>query len=385
MAPRKSSDPLIGMVVGEKYEVIERIGTGAMGSIYKAEHKSLQKTVALKVLHKHLVSEESHVKRFHREARAASRLNHPNCITVLDFGQTKDGWSYIAMEYLPGRDLSRISFEDGPMDPVRVVHIGAQVCDALDEAHAQGVIHRDMKPENVMVERLRSDPDFVKVLDFGIAKIRDIQGSEGSSFKTATGMVFGTPEYMSPEQIRGDDLDGRSDLYSLGVVLYQLVSGNLPFTGDSVLEVATAHLTKPAIPLTEVRPDVPRGLSIAISCLMEKKRDKRYANAAEAKYALQAAVSSVAVAPETVRDVSSEVTGTPANQGAGKALDKKAPAPKNSGPTSMSEEKTALSMQTDDVFQSVMSRSSGGRRIFWFLLGTAALAAIGTIVWMLTQ
>jgi len=200
---RKAQDPIIGATIDGKYLVKERIGSGAMGSIYTAEQKALSKVVVLKVLHKHLVREEAHVKRFHREARAASRLNHPNCITVLDFGQTADGYSYIAMEYLSGRDLCRILFEDGPLPPRRAVHIVSQVLDALDEAHSKGVIHRDLKPENVMVEKLRSEPDFVKVLDFGIAKIRDFTGRDESSFKTATGMVFGTPEYMSPEQIRG--------------------------------------------------------------------------------------------------------------------------------------------------------------------------------------
>ena len=284
---RRPTDPLIGRLLDGKYAVQERIGSGAMGNIYKAEHKALSKIVALKVLHKHLVREESHVKRFHREARAASRLNHPNCITVLDFGQTDDGWSYIAMEYLPGRDLCRILFDEGPMAPERAGHVMAQVLDALDEAHAAGVIHRDLKPENVMIEKLRSDPDFVKVLDFGIAKIRDFTGShEESSFKTATGMVFGTPEYMSPEQIRGEELDGRSDLYSLGVVMYQILTGELPFQGDSVLEVATAHLTKSPRPLLESRPGLPPALGVFVARLMAKKRDDRYASAVDARNAL---------------------------------------------------------------------------------------------------
>jgi len=287
---RRSSDPLIGRVIDGKYAVLERIGSGAMGNIYKAEHKALSKVVALKVLHRHLVREESHVKRFHREARAASRLSHPNCITVLDFGQTEDGWSYIAMEYLPGRDLCRILFEEGPMAPERAAHIIAQVLDALDEAHSNGVIHRDLKPENVMIEKLRSDPDFVKVLDFGIAKIQDFAGHQNSSFKTATGMVFGTPEYMSPEQIRGEDLDGRSDLYSLGVLLYQMLSGALPFQGESVLEVATAHLTQQPPPLREKRPDLAASVCGVVARLMSKKREDRYQNAQEARAALLEAV-----------------------------------------------------------------------------------------------
>jgi serine/threonine-protein kinase len=300
--PKKPTDPLIGRVIDGKYAVQERIGSGAMGNIYKAEHKALSKVVALKVLHKHLVREESHVKRFHREAKAASKLNHPNCITVLDFGQTDDGWSYIAMEYLPGRDLCRILFEEGPLSPARASHVMTQVLDALDEAHAAGVIHRDLKPENVMIEKLRSDPDFVKVLDFGIAKIRDFNGTEQSSFKTATGMVFGTPEYMSPEQIRGEELDGRSDLYSLGVVLYQALCGELPFQGESVLEVATAHLTQAPPPLRGRKPGLPDAICKVVERLMAKKRDDRFPTAAEARDALMASVRS-----ETPREPVQEV------------------------------------------------------------------------------
>jgi serine/threonine-protein kinase len=283
---KKPLDPLVGKVVDNKYVILERIGTGAMGSIYKAEHRALSKQIALKILHRHLLTEESQVKRFHREAKAASRLNHPNAIVMLDFGQTEDGLSYIAMAFLPGKDLCRVLFEDGRLSEDRMVRIATQILDALDEAHAAGVIHRDLKPENIMIEPLRSNPDFVKVLDFGIAKIRDYTGGENSSFKTATGMVFGTPEYMSPEQIRGEELDGRSDLYSLGVLMYQMASGELPFTGDSVLEVATAHLTQPPIPLAEKVPGITPGVAAVIASLMAKKRDDRPANAADARKAL---------------------------------------------------------------------------------------------------
>lgn len=278
----------MGKVVAGKYKILDRLGSGAMGSIYKAEHTALSKPVVIKVLHRHLIADQNHIKRFHREAKAASRLNHPNCISVLDFGQTEDGWLYICMEYVAGKDLCRIIFEEKRLEPRRVIHIASQVLDALDEAHAQGVIHRDLKPENIMIERLRTNPDFVKVLDFGIAKIRDVDGrGDTSGFKTATGMVFGTPEYMSPEQIRGEELDGRSDLYSLGIVMYHMLTGELPFTGDSVLEIATKHLREPPVPLSEKRPDLPRGLCAFVHKLLEKDREKRFRSAAEARAALE--------------------------------------------------------------------------------------------------
>lgn len=302
----RETDPLLGKVIAGKYKVLERIGSGAMGSIYRAEHTALSKPVVIKVLHRHLVSDESHVRRFHREARAASRLNHPNCINVLDFGQSEDGWLYICMEFVAGKDLCRILFEEKRLDPERAVRIASQVLDALDEAHNQGVIHRDLKPENIMVERLRTNPEFVKVLDFGIAKIRDTSGREDpSGFKTATGMVFGTPEFMSPEQIRGEELDGRSDLYSLGIVLYHMLSGELPFTGDSVLEIATKHLVEPPVPLQERRADLPPMLCDVVHRLLEKRREKRYATAAEVKVALLASLSAP---PSPARDISARPT-----------------------------------------------------------------------------
>lgn len=280
-------DPLIGKVIGDKYIVRELIGSGAMGSIYKTEHKDLSRPVALKVLHRHLLTDESQVHRFHREAKAASRLHHPNAIGILDFGRTDEGLFYIAMEYLNGRDLSRIVSKEGAMATDKVIHIARQVLDALDEAHASNVVHRDLKPENIMVESLRSDPVFVKVLDFGIAKIRDTEGGDDASgFKTATGMVFGTPEYMSPEQIRGDELDGRSDLYSLGIVMYQMLTAQMPFGGESVIEIATAHLVNPLPDMRPLRPDLPEQMVRVVEKLIEKKRDNRFQSAGETRNAL---------------------------------------------------------------------------------------------------
>lgn len=284
---RQEKDALVGKRIADRYVVKELLGSGAMGSIYKAEHHGLHKDVVVKVLHPHLTGDISHIKRFHREAKAASRLSHPNCITVIDYGQTSDGHLFIVMEYVPGKDLCRVLFEEGKLEPLRVAEISLQALDALAEAHAQGVIHRDLKPENIMLERLRTGREHVKVLDFGIAKMRDLDGVDPSpGFKTKTGMVFGTPEYMSPEQIRGDELDGRTDLYSLGVVMYHMLTGDIPFTGESVLEVATRQLTEPPKPILEVRPDCPKELAGFVDRMLEKDRDKRFASAQEAREAL---------------------------------------------------------------------------------------------------
>ena len=212
------NDPYIGKTIAEKFFVNALLGKGGMGQVYKATHVQLDRLVALKMLNRSLLSDPSMVQRFHREARAASKLNHPNCINILDFGETEDGALFIAMEYLPGRSLAKLLTDEFPLGELRVVRIVGQILGALAEAHGAGIIHRDLKLSNVMVEARRDEPDFVKVLDFGIAKLSEA----GSSHLTGTGIVCGTPGYMSPEQARGLELDARSDLYAVGVIMYEL-------------------------------------------------------------------------------------------------------------------------------------------------------------------
>ena len=260
---QQDSDEHVGKLIAQKYRVEQLIGEGGMGKVYRANQLALDKPVVLKVLRRSLLSDERTVARFHREAKAASRLNHPNSISVLDFGQSEEGAMYIAMEYVNGRDLQQILAKEWPLQEARVARIMAQVLSALAEAHQAGVIHRDLKPENIMVEPRRGgENDFVKVLDFGIAKIQDSQ-DDGPAL-TRAGFVCGTPEYMSPEQARGAVLDSRSDLYAVGVILYQLLSGVLPFESDSAVGFATKHLTEEPLPPSRKRSDV------RISVAMEK-------------------------------------------------------------------------------------------------------------------
>jgi eukaryotic-like serine/threonine-protein kinase len=243
-----ASDDYIGKTVARKYRVEALIGEGGMGKVYKATQLILEKPVVLKVLRQALLSDERTVARFQREAKAASRLNHANSISILDFGQAEDGAMYIAMEYVSGKDLHHILSREWPLPEARVIRIVSQVLSALSDAHGAGVIHRDLKPENIMVEQRRGEPDFVKVLDFGIAKITDSSGEDGPAL-TRAGFVCGTPEYMSPEQARGATLDHRSDLYAVGVILYQLTTGMLPFDSESAVGFATKHLTEqPPLP-----------------------------------------------------------------------------------------------------------------------------------------
>jgi serine/threonine-protein kinase len=248
-------DELIGKTVATKYLVEQMIGEGGMGKVYKAIQIALDKPVVLKVLRQALLSDERTVKRFQREAKAASRLNHPNSISVLDFGQADDGAMYIAMEYVQGKDLHHILSREWPLPEARVIRLMSQVLSALADAHSAGVIHRDLKPENIMVEQRRGEADFVKVLDFGIAKIVDGSIDDDGPALTRAGFVCGTPEYMSPEQARGAQLDHRSDLYAVGVIIYQLMCGMLPFDSDTAVGFATKHLTEVPLPPTKRRPE----------------------------------------------------------------------------------------------------------------------------------
>ncbi len=266
-----ASDDYIGKTVARKYRVEALIGEGGMGKVYKATQLVLEKPVVLKVLRQALLSDERTVARFQREAKAASRLNHPNSISILDFGQADDGAMYIAMEYVSGKDLHHILSREWPLPEARVIKIVAQVLSALSDAHGAGVIHRDLKPENIMIEQRKSDPDFVKVLDFGIAKITDSSGEDGPAL-TRAGFVCGTPEYMSPEQARGAQLDHRSDLYAVGVILYQLTTGLLPFDSESAVGFATKHLTEqPQLP-SKRRPEA--RISVSMERLIMKTLSK---------------------------------------------------------------------------------------------------------------
>jgi serine/threonine protein kinase len=307
-------DPYIGTLVAGKFRIEKLLGQGGMGKVYLANHQVLEQKVVLKVLL------PDTVKRFQHEGRAASRLRHPNVIQVLDFGAMEDGTLFMAMEYLPGRDLAHLIQTEFPLGDRRIVRIGAQILAALSEAHAQNIIHRDLKPENVMIEQRRGESDFVKVLDFGIAKITDAKTK-----LTAAGLVCGTPEYMSPEQAKGADLDPRSDLYSVGVILYQMVTGLLPFESDTPVGFLMKHLTDTPMPPSQKQPEVevPPELEALIMRALAKNPADRFANAEEMRAELIACVPGDASAsPRTASAPSIAAPATPA-----RSTGKSAPAP----------------------------------------------------------
>jgi len=281
-------DKLIGRVLDGKFRLDSLLGEGAMGRIYLARQLLLDKDVAIKVLHQHLGGEDRVARRFHREAKAASRLSHANSVQILDFGSTDDGVLYIAMEYLDGEDLQIVLDHDHPFSCRRIGNILGQTLRAIDEAHHAGIIHRDLKPENILVQSDRHGHDVVKVCDFGIAKILE---GEGQSI-TVDGFVCGTPQYMAPEQARGEDVDARLDIYAAGVVLYQLLTGVPPFTGETALGIITKHLTDDPVPPRKKRPDlgIPASLEAIALKAMSKNRNDRYASAGLMADALEEAI-----------------------------------------------------------------------------------------------
>ncbi len=272
-------DPYLGQLLDKKYQIDELLGVGGMGRVYKATQLTLDKRVCVKVLRSGMMQDDTLVGRFHREARAASRLNHPNSIAVTDFGQAEeDGSLYMVMEFVPGKDLGKVIRDERPLAEKRIIHIMDQVLSALADAHAAGIIHRDLKPENIMVTDLRGTKDFVKVLDFGIAKIQETSPAEPGL--TQAGMVCGTPEYMSPEQARGEELDARSDVYAAGVILYQMVVGRIPFNAPTAMGIVTKHLTEAPVPPSRVDGiKISPALETAILKAMSKDRAGRPATA----------------------------------------------------------------------------------------------------------
>ena len=288
------SDPLIGSTLPGGYVILELIGVGGMGRVYRAEQTALGRTVAVKIIHPSLLGDESASARFITEARTASLLNHPNSVSVIDFGKTESGQLYLVMEYLRGRDVAHVMYEEGPLPFGRIIDILRQVLAALSEAHHLGIIHRDLKPENIVIEPMRTGGDFVKVVDFGLAKL--LTGKKGPGI-TATGIVCGTPDYMSPEQGRGDPLDPRSDLYAVGVILYQMLTSKLPFEAESPTQVVLMHLTTPAPDPRVTAPDrgIPAALAMVTASALSKKREDRYQDADAFSAALSAVSAQVEV------------------------------------------------------------------------------------------
>ena len=273
---------LSGQVVAERYRVIRRLGEGGMGVVYQAIDERLEKAVAIKVLKEDFSKRQDVVARFTQEAKSAARIKHENVLDVTDYGKTRDGRYYIAMELLVGTDLADVLQRGEEVTVERAVEIGVQICRALAAAHALGVVHRDMKPENVFLLRTSDGRENVKIVDFGIAQMKDPAG-ENTRKLTRTGMIFGTPEYMSPEQASGKQTDNRVDVYATGVILYEMFAGRVPFQGDTFMGVLTQHMFEPPPSIVEVNPatTISAPMAAVIQKALSKDPNQRYASMTE--------------------------------------------------------------------------------------------------------
>lgn len=284
-AEPESDEDLTGAVLSDRYRLVERIGEGGMGTIYRAEHIHMRKTLAVKVLHPALTTVEEVVLRFEREAQAAANIEHPNVCAATDFGRAESGAFYLVMEYLKGRTLGALLAQDGNLALERALKICRQVCLALGRAHELGIVHRDLKPENILLVERDDDEDHVKVLDFGIARVELPECEEGEKVKTLTkaGMVMGTPAYLSPEQAAGAATDHRTDLYSLGVCLFEMIAGRRPFDSPSAIELMRMHVVRPPPRLRSMTltAPIPGRLDRLVDRLLAKEPHERPANAGE--------------------------------------------------------------------------------------------------------
>lgn len=317
----QTPDPLINTLIAGRYRVIKRLGEGGMGEVYLAMHEAIEKKVALKVLRTEYSSKADIVTRFQQEAISASRIKHPNVLEIFDFGQLDNGAFFLAMEFLDGHDLADELQRQIVMQPHDGIRIAMQICRALSAAHSQGVVHRDMKPENVFLQRVADGEEIVKIVDFGIAQLRTTEEAEKQQPTrrrlTKTGMIFGTPEYMSPEQAAGKKADQRVDIYASGIIMYEMFTGAVPFTGETFMAVLAAHLNDQPPPMRMIAPDlsISAELEAVIMRALAKKPDERFQSMAEMAQALLATPEGMGAGPMTRQLSDPNIMGSSYNPG----------------------------------------------------------------------
>jgi serine/threonine protein kinase len=295
----RAQDPFIGRdILDGQFQILQKVGSGGMGAVYKALQPSMNRMVGIKILHPKLANRKDLVSRFRREARAMSHLTHPNTVKVFLYGELDDGSLYIVMEFLEGKNLNQTVRGEGAFPYERALPILIQACGALDEAHKMGIVHRDLKPENVFLCQQGGMKDFAKVLDFGLAKVTEREMRPGSIILTQEGMVFGTPEFMSPEQAQGKVLTPASDIYSLAVILYEVLTTKLPFEAKTAMDYIQAHVNSKPIPIADrITKPFPALLWPVIARALEKEPEARYASAADFASAMQAVLSGATQLP----------------------------------------------------------------------------------------
>ncbi len=291
---RYPHDPLLGRMVKDRFVIVGVLGEGGMGAVYKAIQQPVGRPVALKVINSDL-DDPNISARFFQEARVVSRLSDPSIVTLYDYGEAEDGSLYMVFEFIQGKLLFDMIRQEGPFAPKRAVGLALQILGGLVEAHAMGLVHRDLKPENIMVATNNLGDEKARVLDFGIAKM--VGGAEDSGVRTREGIVLGTPRYMSPEQAQDLPLDGRSDLYSLGVILYELLTGRAPFVDGAAIEILMAHINRPVPPIDPAL-GVPPALARAVLRALSKQPGERFADASSMAQALRAACEGAPAKPD---------------------------------------------------------------------------------------
>jgi len=398
----KGSDLEIGQIVVGKYRLLEVLGEGGMGIVYLAEHELIEKKVALKVLRGEYSAKSELVQRFKQEAISASRIKHPNVLDVFDFGQLENGCFFLAMEYLQGRDLAAELATNTVVEPVLAVRLALQMCRALGAAHSRGVVHRDMKPENVFLHRTEDGDEIVKIVDFGIAQLRgrDDQKQEPAPRRrlTRTGVIFGTPEYMSPEQAAGRSADLRVDIYAVGVILYEMFTGAVPFSGESFMAILSAHLTQPVPPMRSWTPDldISDELEAAVLKALAKNPDERFPSMSEFAQALQqspegrlaAPLAALLPIPKVTHDTFRPARGTAAATAPHFVLgpaERRQPDEELNIPVSIDTEELGLPETSSSTrAEHLPSRAPRGR---WIAASLATLVVLGgaTLVWQRTS
>src|SRR5919205_1214125 len=281
------SRAVVGELIAGRYELEELVGSGGMSSVYRAHDRLLERDVALKILHEQFTRDDDYVERFRREARSVAQLTHPNIVTVIDRGE-QDGRQFIVFEYVDGENLKELVEREGPLPAHEVIELGLQVARGLAFAHENGLVHRDVKPQNVLLD----GDGRAKVTDFGIARSLDVQGV------TQSGTVLGTSNYIAPEQARGEPVDQTTDVYSLGVVLFELLTGEVPFPGESFVAVAMQHVSEPPPSVLEVRPDVPVRVARAVDRALEKNPAERFLTMDAFAAELQACLAELGSVPD---------------------------------------------------------------------------------------
>jgi serine/threonine-protein kinase len=376
-----------GTVLMDRYRVISKLGEGGMGTVYIAEHLAIRKRFAIKVLSHEFAHKTDLVERFLQEARAASMIAQENVVEITDFGNTPDGSVFFVMEHLQGEDLANLIKREGRLSWDRAKPIALQICSALQAAHEAGIIHRDMKPENCFRISRHGNEDFIKVLDFGIAKITGPDAEGAGKGLTRTGMIFGTPEYMAPEQAQGLRPDFRVDIYAMGVIMYEMLTGRVPFIADTFMAVLTKHMFEPPRPPSQLCPDagIPAEVEAIVMKALEKDPANRFQSMAEMAMAIDSVGTGAIVLEPRARDHSAKIVLSSSWPDPGSGLLTPTAVPGGTSPLLVERGATQRPASQPPVMANYDGHQQKGSALKWGAIGVASLAALGVVGFLFVQ